>query len=92
MFVCLFSGIIGSGLCVFSRHPIMAAYTHRFSVCGSMKYFLDGELFAGKGILMCRVLTPSGPLAFYNTHVSRCVDPLPNCVLYFIIPYYGLME
>ena len=48
----------------------MCSHSHPFTVSGSMQFFLDGELFAGKGIMMCRILTPAGPIAFYNTHVS----------------------
>ena len=36
-----------------------------------MHHILDGEMFSGKGVMMCRILTPSGPVAFYTTHVSR---------------------
>ena len=65
------SGIVGSGLCVFSRHPIMAAHTHQFTLTGGVRDIADGEVFAGKGILLTRLKTPEGTVAFYNTHVRE---------------------
>ena len=66
-----YSGIvIGSGLCIFSRYPIVSVIAHEYSVSGGIKIFYDGEVFAGKGVLCCRVLTPCGIVAVFNTHVS----------------------
>ena len=65
------SGIVGSGLCVFSRHPIMAAHVHQFSLTGGVRDIADGEVFAGKGILLTRLKTSMGAVAFYNTHVRE---------------------
>ena len=48
----------------------MESHSHVFTVCGSMWHLLDGELFSGKGVLLCRVLTPSGIVNVYNTHVG----------------------
>ena len=64
-----YSGIVGSGLCVFSRHPIMSAHTHQFSVTGGVHAMADGEVFAGKGIMITKIKTPGGTVALYNTHV-----------------------
>ena len=64
------SGIIGSGLCVFSRHPIISVNAQKFTAGGALREIKDGEMFAGKGILTCRIMTPSGPLLFATTHVS----------------------
>ena len=63
------SGIVGSGLCVFSRYQIMEAFSHSFRVTGGVKDFTDGEVFVGKGVLCCRIKTPDGCIAFFNTHV-----------------------
>lgn len=67
---CFFSGIIGSGLCIFSRHPITSAYCHTFSVGGGIHELSDGEIFAGKGVMACRILTPGGQMVVFNTHLN----------------------
>ncbi len=67
---CTHRGIIGSGLCVFSRYPIAFVCAHRFTVNGSVTEIKDGEIFAGKSIMLCRIHTSAGDIAFYNTHVS----------------------
>lgn len=78
------SGAVGSGLCVFSRYPIAAAYTHQFSVTGGMHKLFDGEILAGKAITGYKIQTPGGQIAFFNTHVSLGISliisrPLPSC-------------
>ena len=62
-------GIIGSGLCVFSRYPIKSVFGHTFTINGTLPEIRHGEVFAGKGIILCRIATASGDIAFYNTHV-----------------------
>ena len=47
----------------------MAAHTHQFTLSGGVRDIADGEVFAGKGILLTRLKTPKGTVAFYNTHV-----------------------
>lgn len=65
------SGIIGSGLCVFSRHPIITAYSHQFTAGDGIYRFKTGEIFAGKGVMAVKITTPEGTITFYNTHVRR---------------------
>ena len=47
----------------------MAAHTHQFTLTGGVHDIADGEVFAGKGILLTRLKTSEGTVAFYNTHV-----------------------
>jgi hypothetical protein len=49
----------------------MAAHSHQFSLTGGVRDIADGEVFAGKGILLTRLKTPEGTVAFYNTHVRE---------------------
>lgn len=64
------SAIIGSGLCVFSRYPIISVNAQQFTTTGALRELWDGELFAGKGVLSCRIMTPNGPLLFVTTHTN----------------------
>ena len=64
------SSFLGSGLCVFSKYPIASVITHQFRVTGSIRVIHDGELFAGKGVLCCKIETPQGTVAVFNTHAS----------------------
>ena len=75
----LFSGVIGSGLCLFSRYPIIAVFSHEFNTSGGVWGFSDGEVFGGKGIIGCRIQTPLGTLAVFNTHVRES-SPLAQCL------------
>ena len=63
----------------------MSVYAHQFSVAGGMNEFFDGELFAGKGVLSARIMTPHGPLLLVNAHVSHvaCMWEVIMCYLCF---------
>ncbi|CAI8014191.1 Putative neutral sphingomyelinase [Geodia barretti] len=64
--------MIGSGLCVFSRYPIMAVHSQQFTTSGALRELTSGEVFSGKGMLSCRIMTPNGPLLFVTTHTNGC--------------------
>lgn len=66
------SGIIGSGLCIFSRYPIMNTYSHEYRVTHTIKQFANGEKFAKKGIIGGRIEMPLslGHITVFNTHVK----------------------
>ncbi|EYC35244.1 hypothetical protein Y032_1102g3606, partial [Ancylostoma ceylanicum] len=42
------SGFTGSGVCVFSRHPIVSTLTHRYSLNGFAHHIHRGDWFGGK--------------------------------------------
>ncbi|EYC35246.1 hypothetical protein Y032_1102g3606, partial [Ancylostoma ceylanicum] len=44
------SGFTGSGVCVFSRHPIVSTLTHRYSLNGFAHHIHRGDWFGGKVI------------------------------------------
>ena len=67
------SSYIGSGLCIFSKYPILSVISHQFRVTGGMRIFYDGEIFAGKGVLCCKLQTPQGTITIFNTHVSIAI-------------------
>lgn len=64
------SGVIGSGLAVFSRHPIIEVSCRRFSVNGKPQRIFHGDYLGGKAIGLCRIRHPAGTVDFYNTHVG----------------------
>jgi len=71
MMPCSFSSVIGSGLCVFSRYQIVCSCFHQFSVSGGVFEFYDGEVFAGKGVGMCRLkISDDCYISVYDLHVS----------------------
>ena len=64
------SGVIGSGLCIFSRYRIIGSYFHQFTASGGVFDLLTGELLAAKGIGMCRLRLPNDCfISLYNSHV-----------------------
>ena len=70
-YVCSHSGVIGSGLCIFSKYPIVGSYFHQFMSSGGIFDMHKGDVFAGKGVGMCRVkLDERNHLSIYTAHVS----------------------
>lgn len=65
-----FSGVIGSGVCVFSRYPIIDAFTYRYSLNGYMYNITHGDWFGGKAVGYCVIDHPKQPIHLFATHVS----------------------
>jgi sphingomyelin phosphodiesterase 2 len=64
------SGVVGSGLAVFSKYPIREAWWKGFTLAGKANRIFDGDWYAGKGIGAVRVNHPvAGDLDIFNTHV-----------------------
>lgn len=64
------SGVGGSGLLISSAWPIREVFFHRYSASGPARRVWEGDYWAGKGVALARVETPSGMLDFYNTHAQ----------------------
>ncbi|CAF2401120.1 unnamed protein product [Rotaria sp. Silwood2] len=63
------SGLIGSGCCMFSKHPIIGVYEHRYSLNGFPHKIQHGDYFAGKLICLCKILIDGHVVNVYNTHL-----------------------
>lgn len=71
-----YSGVLGSGLCVFSRHPIVGTLFHTWPVNGYVHRVHHGDWFGGKGVGLCRLRVAGGggstvmDVNVYVAHVS----------------------
>eukprot|EP00158_Paraphelidium_tribonemae_P003872 Partr_v1_DN26433_c0_g1_i2_m23900 putative Sphingomyelin phosphodiesterase 2, neutral membrane (Neutral sphingomyelinase) len=64
------SGVIGSGLAVFSRFPIVEVSMKRYSLNGRPQRIQHGDWLGGKSVGLSRIRLPTGQLVdFYNTHL-----------------------
>jgi sphingomyelin phosphodiesterase 2 len=83
-----YNGNVGSGLCLFSKFPIVEAHGLPFRIFQgafavlSFKY----ELFLGKGCLSCRLKTPVGYVRIYVLHTGTDYTHR-MCQLYEAIQY-----
>jgi sphingomyelin phosphodiesterase 2 len=62
------SGVIGSGLVVFCRYPIIDARFLRYRLAARKHRLWHGAGLVGKGIGLVRIQTPVGVVDVYNTH------------------------
>ncbi|GAA6055177.1 hypothetical protein JCM3770_002221 [Rhodotorula araucariae] len=65
-----YSGAIGSGLAILSRHPIVAAFVSPYPLNGFPLHFIEGDFFAGKAV--CGVTLEVhgvGKVDVLNTHM-----------------------
>ncbi len=69
------SGLTGSGLMTLARHPIVDAAFYRYRLSSRPERILEGDFYAGKGIGLARLQTPSGLVDVYNTHVLAQYKP-----------------
>ncbi|PJF18387.1 putative neutral sphingomyelinase-like protein [Paramicrosporidium saccamoebae] len=68
-------GVIGSGLCILSRHPIAQRFFKRYSLNGSIDRIWHGDYFSGKGVGGVRVLINGVTLDLYTTHLHAEYNP-----------------
>ena len=69
---CFFNrGIIGSGLCIFSKHSILETSQYQFSLNGYAHKIFCGDWMGGKSVGLAKLLIePIGiRVNVYNTHV-----------------------
>jgi len=67
---------LGSGLCILSRHPIVAKATREFDAHPNCNGW---DCFANKGVQFARILVPGlpRPLDLFNTHLQAGRDDPP---------------
>ncbi|XP_045618331.1 putative neutral sphingomyelinase isoform X2 [Procambarus clarkii] len=64
-----FSGVIGSGMCIFSRSPITEVYFHKFTLNGFPHKINHGDWWGGKGVALCKSTRYGIPFILANTHL-----------------------
>lgn len=65
-----YSGVIGSGMCTFSRSPIKEVLYHPFALNGYPHKILHGDWWGSKGLAVCRTTRHGIPFTLINLHVS----------------------
>ncbi|XP_042320128.1 sphingomyelin phosphodiesterase 2 [Sceloporus undulatus] len=63
------SGVIGSGLCVFSRHQILDTFLYQYSVNGYPYMFQHGDWFGGKSVGLVVLKIQGIVFNVYVTHL-----------------------
>ncbi|KAL7732622.1 hypothetical protein ACLKA6_013552 [Drosophila palustris] len=68
------SGVIGAGLLVLSRYPILGTLFHAWSVNGYFHRIQHADWFGGKGVGLCRILVENQIVHLYNAHLHAEYD------------------
>ncbi|CAO4363303.1 unnamed protein product [Caenorhabditis nigoni] len=69
------SGFTGSGVCVFSRHPIVSTLTSRYSLNGFAHHIHRGDWFGGKVVGLTEIeIDGDLRVNFYTTHLHAEYD------------------
>ncbi|KAK2586499.1 hypothetical protein KPH14_011397 [Odynerus spinipes] len=63
------SGVLGSGICIFSKYPIEDVMFHRWPLNGYFHKIHHGDWFGGKGIGLCRVKVKDMNINIYAVHL-----------------------
>ncbi|KAJ2950460.1 hypothetical protein O0L34_g8703 [Tuta absoluta] len=64
-----YSGVLGSGLCVFSKWVIQDVFFHQWPLNGYIHKIHHGDWFGGKGIGLCRIKYKDYLINVYCTHL-----------------------
>lgn len=63
-------GIDRSGICIFSKWPIVEALFHQWQVNGYMHKIFHGDWFGGKGVGLCRLDINGFQVNVFTAHVT----------------------
>lgn len=68
-----YSGVLGSGVCIFSRYAIENVFFHQWPLNGYAHKVHHGDWFGGKGVGLCRIKCKDLSINIYSAHVSTCI-------------------
>ncbi|KAE9544470.1 hypothetical protein AGLY_000011 [Aphis glycines] len=68
------SGLLGSGMCIMSRYPIIDVHYHSFTLNGYLHMLMHGDWFGGKGVGLCRINVKGIIVDVYTTHLHACYN------------------
>ncbi|KAF9160121.1 hypothetical protein DFQ26_005871 [Actinomortierella ambigua] len=72
-----YSGVLGSGLIVLSRFPIVSTTMRRFALNGDPFMITHGDWYVGKCVVSAVIAHPScGEIEVFNTHLHAGYDPV----------------
>ncbi|KAF9978120.1 phospholipase C type enzyme [Actinomortierella ambigua] len=72
-----YSGVLGSGLVVLSRFPIVSTTMRRFALNGDPFMITHGDWFVGKCVVSAVIAHPTcGEIEVFNTHLHAGYDPV----------------
>ncbi|KAF6206732.1 hypothetical protein GE061_017968 [Apolygus lucorum] len=64
-----YSGFLGSGLCTFSKWPIVETFYYKFPLNGYVHKIHHGDWFAGKGVALAKLKVNDKIINVFNTHL-----------------------
>ncbi|XP_013185710.2 putative neutral sphingomyelinase [Amyelois transitella] len=64
-----YSGVLGSGLCLFSQWAIQDVFFHQWPLNGYIHKIHHGDWFGGKGVGLCRIKCENRLINVYCTHL-----------------------
>ncbi|KAF8976779.1 hypothetical protein BGZ46_007975, partial [Entomortierella lignicola] len=71
------SGILGSGLVILSKYPIVSTTMRRFALNGDPFKFYHGDWYVGKCVVSATLAHPTcGEIEVFNTHLHAGYDPV----------------
>ncbi|XP_066264982.1 putative neutral sphingomyelinase [Branchiostoma lanceolatum] len=69
-----YSGWNGSGVCMFSKHPIIGVYQYRFTLNGHAHKLFHLDWYGGKVVGLCRIQYAGTEINFYASHTHAEYD------------------
>ncbi|XP_008548346.1 putative neutral sphingomyelinase isoform X1 [Microplitis demolitor] len=69
-----YSGVLGSGICIFSKFPIQDVIFHKWSLNGYVHKIHHGDWFGGKGVGLCRLKVYDANVNVYVAHLHAEYD------------------
>ncbi|XP_034952401.1 putative neutral sphingomyelinase [Chelonus insularis] len=70
-----YSGVLGSGICLFTKFPIQDVIFHKWSLNGYAHKIHHGDWFGGKGVGLCRLKVNDANINVYVAHLHAEYNP-----------------
>lgn len=69
------SGVIGAGICLFSKAPIVDAFFQCWMLNGYAHKIQHGDWFGGKGVGLCKIICHGLKINIYTAHLHAEYNP-----------------
>nr|CAH7749118.1 unnamed protein product [Callosobruchus chinensis] len=63
------SGVMGSGICIFSKYPIQETFFHQWPLNGYIHKIHHADWFGGKGVGLCKLTVDNYTVHVYSAHL-----------------------
>ncbi|XKL61456.1 hypothetical protein PGB90_008513 [Kerria lacca] len=86
------SGVFGSGVCIFSKWPIVEVLFHKWQVNGYIHKIFHGDWYGGKGVGLCRLDVNGYKVNIYTCHTHAEYSKSAEYIAHQVVQVYDTAQ